>query len=245
MRKILLTLGIVLAIYYFFQYRENNSAQKLLSQKLTTQTVSSIREVSKSKHSAQDLKIQENTQAPPLSSTERNEKMDTIPQIPMGKNEQIHFKNKSLYELANEKNKIPITEELKRAKDFKIWNNNEIQLTGKYQGQVFINGKAYTVKLNLFFNPTSSMIQPSSCISMHDSQSFLIKQLYADGEMTLMRMPEEHYFIIAFKNHYFFQVFEIQGAHGKSLITHLTTKNHSAPIVFELSFMRGKPDGCE
>lgn len=152
MRKILLILVVVLTTYYFLIYLKNNSDPTSLDSKPTAQLRIQKSKASHAKPAVQDLSLQHSVTLPVQTVEKKYDPQATaLPAVNENKNDQIAYKMKSAEQIANEKFKIPINEELKKAVSINVLNTAEANMTGIYEGEVSINGQAYSVRLNLLF----------------------------------------------------------------------------------------------
>lgn len=169
----------------------------------------------------------------PLSEFENKVSSEEI--VPLDKHEQERPIKKTPEQLAQEKLKIPIGEELKKATLFTTWNSSETFFTGIYQGQVDIKGQKYHVRMNLMFDGTNNNVTPSTCVAMYSPERALFREVYENGNIKFLRTKDENYIILSVSDRVYFQIFQTKSGNRRSFRTHLTTHGEKTPYVFNLN----------
>lgn len=138
-------------------------------------------------------------------------------------------------QLAQEKLKIPIREELKKATPFTAWSSSDSFFTGIYRGQVKIKGKNYLIRMNLMFDGANDDITPSTCAAMYGPEKAIFRETYGNGNISFLRTKDAKYIILSVSDRFYFQIFQTNSGKKRSFRTHLTVRGERAPFVFYLN----------
>lgn len=158
--------------------------------------------------------------------------------------ESVHAQKKTPEQLAEEKLKIPIAEELKKAISFTTWHSSEIFFTGLYRGQTEIKGKKYVIRINLMFDGTNNDLTPTTCVAIYSPEKTIFQEVYGNQKITFFRTKDTKYIILSVSNRFYFQIFQTMSGNRRSFRTHLTIDGEKRPFVFNLVEL-SRPDSLD
>ncbi|MGZ6435052.1 MAG: hypothetical protein ACXWRE_17080 [Pseudobdellovibrionaceae bacterium] len=177
-------------------------------------------------------------------ASEFKNKKNSQENVSLSQHEQKIRIEKTPEQLAQEKLKIPIGEELKKATPFTAWRSSESFFTGIYQGRVNVKGQNYLIRMNLMFDGTNNDITPSTCVAMYSTEKAIFRETYGNGNINLLRTEDEKYIILSVSDQFYFQIFQTMSGNRRSFRTHLTTHGEKDPFIFNLNELP-RPDSLD
>lgn len=155
------------------------------------------------------------------------------------------LRDQKAFELAQEKMKVTVGEEMNRSIPFKIWPRNELGMTGMFQGKIHIDGKENILRLNLAFNPDTGAVSPDSCVALFSREKVVFRESYRGRKFGFLNPPEKGYIIISVLGPYNIELFRIGAGSSRIFQANLFVLD-KAPVALQMDIIQGVPpqDRC-